>query len=47
MVLKCDLNGQWYQHLLTLFVIFYKSNTEGTNFRFMLYILRLCNDYQS
>ena len=28
-----DRNGQWCQHLLTLVVMFYKSNTEGTNFR--------------
>ena len=29
-----DQNGQWYyQHLLTLLAIFYKSNSEGTNFR--------------
>ena len=26
-----DRNSQWYQHLLTLFAIFYESNTEGTN----------------
>ena len=26
---------QWYQHLLTLFAIFYKSNTEWTNFCIM------------
>ena len=26
-------SGQWYQHLLTLFAIFYESNTEGSNFR--------------
>ena len=39
-----DQNGQWYQPLLTLFAIdFYESNTEGTNFWNMLYILRLCN----
>ena len=33
-----DLNGQWYQHehLLTLFAIFYESNTEVTNFLIML-----------
>ena len=30
-----DQNGQWYQRLLTLFAIFYKSNAEGTNFRIM------------
>ena len=38
-----DLNGQWYQHLPTLFAISYKSNTEGTNFQIMLikYVLRL------
>ena len=27
--------GQWYQHLLTLFAIFYKSSTEETNFQIM------------
>ena len=26
-----DRNGQWYQHLLTLFAIFDESNTKGTN----------------
>ena len=31
-----DRTGQWYQHLLTLFAIFYESNTEGTNFRIIL-----------
>ena len=31
-----EWNSQWYQHLLTLFAIFfYESNTEGTNFRIM------------
>ena len=30
-----DRNGQWYQHLLTLVPLFFCSNTEGTNFRFM------------
>ena len=32
-----DQNGQWYQHLQTLFAFFflYASNTEGTNFRIM------------
>ena len=29
-------NGQWYQHLLTLFAIFCESNTEGTYFWIML-----------
>ena len=29
-----DRNGQ-YQHVLTLFAIFYDSNTEGTNFGIM------------
>ena len=29
------LPGSRGQHLLTLFVIFYKSNTEGTNFQIM------------
>ena len=39
-----DRNGQWYQHLLTLFAIFYKSSTEGTNFQIMcVRFLRLCN----
>ena len=28
-----DRNGQWHQHLLTLFFLFYESNTEGANFR--------------
>ena len=36
-------NGQWYQHLLTLFAIFHKSNTEGANFGLCLYVLRWCN----
>ena len=36
-----DQNDQWYQHLLTLFATFYDSNTERTNFRIMLYVLRL------
>ena len=31
--------GQWYQHLLTVFVNLYKSNTEGTNFRIMFICL--------
>ena len=31
-----DRNGQWYQHFLTLFAIFYVSNIEGTNFQIML-----------
>ena len=35
-----DRNGQWYQLLLTLFAIFYESNTEGTNFRIMF----VCNN---
>ena len=30
-----DRNGQWYQHLLSLFTIFYESDTEGTNFWIM------------
>ena len=34
-----DRNGQWYQHLLTLFVfyfiLFYESYTEWTNFQIM------------
>ena len=30
-----DRNDQWYQHLLNLFAIFNKSNTEGTHFRLM------------
>ena len=30
-----DRNGQWYQHLLTLFASYYENNTEGTNFRIM------------
>ena len=30
-----DRNSQWYQHLLTLFGIFYESNTEGNNFWIM------------
>ena len=25
-------SGQWYQHLLTLWVIFFKISTKGTNF---------------
>ena len=38
---KCDIempdwNGQWYQHLLTLFAIFfYESNAKGTEFWIM------------
>ena len=31
LVLKRQTERQCYQHLLTLFVIFYHSNTEGTN----------------
>ena len=27
--------SEWYQHLLNLFAIFYKSNTEGTSFQIM------------
>ena len=39
-----DRNGQWYQYLLTLFAIFYESNTEGSNFQIMfIYVLRLYN----
>ena len=39
-----DRKGQWYQHLLTFFVIFYESNTQGTNFRMIcLYVLRVYN----
>ena len=41
-----DLNGQWYQHLFTLFAIFYESNTEVTNFWIMLicfmFVKRAC-----
>ena len=41
-----DWNGQWYQHLLTLFAIFYKSSTEGTDFQIMFkYVLLLSNVY--
>ena len=36
-----DRNCQWYQHLLTLFAIFYESNTEGTNFQMMLICVTL------
>ena len=50
-----DQNGQRYQHLLTLFAIFYETNTEGTNFRimfvcfvyyagFVLYCIQLVTD---
>ena len=28
-----DQNGQWYQYLLTVFAIYYESNTEGVNFQ--------------
>ena len=39
-----DRNGSWYQHHLTLFAIFYESDTEGTiPFGLCLYVLRLCN----
>ena len=40
-----DQNGQWYQHLLTLFASFYKSSTEGTNldYIYMFYVCILCN----
>ena len=30
-----DRNGQWCQHLLTVFAIFYESDTKGTTFRIM------------
>ena len=34
-----DSNGQWCQHLLTLFANkFYKRHTKGTNFRIMFII---------
>ena len=35
---------QWYQHLLTLFAIFYESNIEGTNFWIMIvfYVCIIC-----
>ena len=31
-----DRNGEWYQHLLILFAIYYESNTKGARFRIML-----------
>ena len=34
-----DQNGQWYQHLLTLFTIVYESNTKETNFQIMFIYL--------
>ena len=40
-----DQNGQWFQHLLTLFAILYESNTEGSNFRIIFvcfYVYILC-----
>ena len=37
-----DQNGYWYQHLLTLFAIFYESNTRRTNFRIMFYVCIMC-----
>ena len=48
LVLALVRNGQWYQHLQTLFAIFHESNTEGTNFRIMFkyvlvfYICKMC-----
>ena len=41
LVLKCR-NGQWYQHLLTLFAIFYKSNTELSDYVCMFYVDVMC-----
>jgi hypothetical protein len=40
--LRLDQNGQWYQHLLTLFAIFYECNTEGTNFQILFYVCKMC-----
>ena len=39
-----DRNGLWYQHLLILLAIFYKSNTEEANFRimFIFYVYVMC-----
>ena len=39
------VNGQWYQHLLTLFAIFYESSTEGTNSWITLIIFNVCKMY--
>ena len=39
------ISGQWYQHLLTLFAIFYESYTDGTTFRgmfIMFYVYVMC-----
>ena len=42
-----DRNGQSYHHLLTLFTIFYESDTEtdtsDTDTNLSDYVLRLCN----
>ena len=36
-----DRNGQWYQHLLTLFAIFMRAIPKGLPFGLCLYLLRL------
>ena len=33
-----DRNGEWYLHLLTLFAIFYESNTERSAYVYMFYV---------
>ena len=40
-----DRNGEWYQHLLTIYVLFYESNTEGTNIRMRMFyiVFNLCD----
>ena len=38
-----DRNGQWYEHFLTLFAIFYKSSTERTmDYVCMFYVYVMC-----
>ena len=37
-----DRSGQWYQHLLTLFAIFYETNTDETNSLDHVYMFHVC-----